>query len=50
MAVAERGAIEPARECGAGLECQCVHRVVTERGTRESVGARGVGPECQREG
>jgi hypothetical protein len=35
-AVAERGAGEPVRERGAGLDCQCVHMAVAERGSRVS--------------
>jgi hypothetical protein len=37
-AVAERGAGEPVRERGAGLECHRVHKAVAERGTGEPVG------------
>jgi hypothetical protein len=40
-AVAKRGAGEPVRERGAGLECQRVHRAVA---------ACGAGTECQRVG
>jgi hypothetical protein len=45
MAVAERGAGELVKERGAGLECQCVHMTVAERGTGD--GARGAGPKYQ---
>jgi hypothetical protein len=49
-AVAERGAGEPVKEHGVGLECQRVYMTVTERGTGEPVGACGASLECQLSG